>query len=184
MKAGYYKEGILIKSGINFDKELFKKIVEAIDKEIAKSNVNWVKYVESASVWKGMPSNYVSSSFEDANMVIVKKNKCRLLVGVKYPHIGSLYTYEKNLNQNDFKKISKILEDNNLPSLKAHKNFMEFFGGKVLYVIFASAIFSFLIPLLINFKSVGLIIILLVLFLLLILAIFSIFKLKKIESKK
>lgn len=99
----------------SFNKDLLNRIIKDIQKHLLEVDVKWVRYIDSVSIGDlsknpDIPLDYVTSNFEEANMLIIEKNGKKILDAVKYNHAGKFHVYENNLDKEELIILDRIFK--------------------------------------------------------------------------
>lgn len=133
---------------MRFNKSLLKELIDDIERNLSEVKVEWLRCKPPWSICQ-FPSDCVHSSFEDANAVVIKKHRKKILESFKYRSGGgSVVVYEGNLTEGELNIISKILIDKGFESPEMRKASLEkfnksFFYQMILIVCINSGFFLF-----------------------------------------
>jgi hypothetical protein len=172
-----------------FDRNLLLEIIEEFQTSFSDVVIKWVKYVEPSSIWK-IPTDYMPSNSQDANMLIVEKNGKKILEVVKYRSLGSFFVYDRNLDENEIVIISRIFQRNGVSTVEYIKRQNKFVFGDLSILLLAFFILHIFTYFLLVFVTevvgwkTGLIIVLSIYIVFLIIFIWRYWKFKSNKKKK
>lgn len=128
-----------------FDKTLLKKLVNDIQNNLLNSEIEWYKCKPPLTILTEIPSEYQPSNIDDANMVIVKQNRFKILVSFSYKSGGGkIFIYEDNLSKEDMEVVSNVLKNNGFFTPKTQKSLIKTVL-KGFLIVFAGALYSRLV---------------------------------------